>query len=535
MRRTLLALGWLLCPAPLFAAPVPAGQPAPAASKAQLQEAGRQYAQNLAQVIEAVERTYVRPVSQTDLIEAALTGLYRAAGVPVPVGLNAVVQKAGKDNTLGELLVKTRADLGNPEALQGRKALFASCRAMLRSLDPFCTVVTGEEAATAIGYDQNFGLGIDLVEKSGLGPLIVKAVVPGGPAQRAGLQAGDHILAVDDEPTKRLSAQEGLVLLNGGGNDVEDVKNLRGLRPIPPPGDVHNLTNFTPTEVRLTVRGPGAKREREVRLVRDHFEAETVQGVTRHDDNSWDYWVDAKKRIAHVRVVALARHTPAELERVLARLDSGDGLRGLILDLRWCPGGYLTAATGCASLFLEDGIIARTRDRGQGEHVYQAQTEGGAKFLRCPVVVLVNGQTTGGGELIAAALQDHKRAAVAGQRTRGKGSIQTPMTVALFGDGGRVDGTLELKLTSGTFVRPNGKALNRFADSKPTDDWGIRPDPGLEFRVSAELGRRLKDWWQRQTLRPGASDKALPLDDPLMDPQRQAALKALLRLTADKK
>jgi carboxyl-terminal processing protease len=259
-----------------------------------------------------------------------------------------------------------------------------------------------------------------------------------------------------------------------------------------------------------------------------------VQGVIRGRDNSWDYWVDPRRRIAHVRVVTLARHTAQELERVLKQLDGGAGLGGLILDLRWCPGGYLTSATGTAGLFLEGGLIARTKGRAEGEQVYSAGPGEGEKFLHVPIVVLVNAETTGGGELIASALQDHKRAVVAGQRTRGKGSVQTPAQVALNSADGRVE-VLELKLTSGTFVRPSGKNLNRFADSKPSDDWGVKPDAGLEFRTSAELSRQLKQLWQEQSLRPGASDKGLPLDDPERDPQRQAALKALRRIMAEKK
>ena len=123
------------------------------------------------------------------------------------------------------------------------------------------------------------------------------------------------------------------------------------------------------------------------------------------------------------------------------------------------------------------------------------------------MIVLVNGETTGGGELIAAALQDHKRAVVAGQRTRGKGSIQTPTRVPLLADGGRIDGDLHLKLTNGAFLRPSGKGLTRYADSKPTDDWGVSPDPNLEFRVSNELSGRLKDWWNQQSMRPGTSNR----------------------------
>ncbi len=86
-----------------------------------------------------------------------------------------------------------------------------------------------------------------------------------------------------------------------------------------------------------------------------------------------------------------------------------------------------------------------------------------------------------------------------------------------------------MKLTTGTFLRPNGKNLHRFPDSKETEDWGVRPDPGLEMRLSADLSRQLKQWWLWQTLRPGPSTEALPLDDPENDPQRQTALAALLQ------
>jgi carboxyl-terminal processing protease len=91
-----------------------------------------------------------------------------------------------------------------------------------------------------------------------------------------------------------------------------------------------------------------------------------------------------------------------------------------------------------------------------------------------------------------------------------------------------------LKLTSGTFVRPSGKNLHRFPDSKPEDDWGVQPDGDGEFRLSADLTRRLKLWWQWQSLRPGSSLERLPLDDPRADPQQQAALGVLRRLVEKK-
>src|SRR5262249_34500832 len=81
--------------------------------------------------------------------------------------------------------------------------------------------------------------------------------------------------------------------------------------------------------------------------------------------------------------------------------------------------------------------------------------------------------------------------------------------------------------TSGTFVRPSGKNLHRFPNLTAADDWGVRPDPALEFRVSPEMSRQLRDWWQQQSLRPGSSNEALPLDDPTSDPQRLEALRYL--------
>jgi carboxyl-terminal processing protease len=152
-------------------------------------------------------------------------------------------------------------------------------------------------------------------------------------------------------------------------------------------------------------------------------------------------------------------------------------------------------------------------------------------------VVLVNGETSGGAELIAAVLQDNLRARVVGQRTRGKATVQRLLDFQrrfdFRGDpaGGEppvaIPG-LGMKLSGGVLIRPSGRNFNRFPDSKPADDWGVRPDPGLEVRVSPELNRRLREWWLLQSLRPGTSDEGLPLDDPLADPQREAALQALL-------
>jgi carboxyl-terminal processing protease len=217
----------------------------------------------------------------------------------------------------------------------------------------------------------------------------------------------------------------------------------------------------------------------------------------------------------------LAHGAADELADVLARLQDS-GMRGLVLDLRWTPGGYLDEATAVPALFLGDVPVATVKSRKEQEETYRGSAA--CRFPDLPLVVLVNGETSGGAELIAAALQDHKRATIVGQRTLGKGSVQRPMHVNVPG--------LQMKLTNGSFFRPNGKNLHRFADSKMSDDWGVQPD--VEFRISAALNRELKQWWQQQTLRPGWSMERLPLDDPANDAPRNAAVD-VVRAMADKK
>jgi carboxyl-terminal processing protease len=134
--------------------------------------------------------------------------------------------------------------------------------------------------------------------------------------------------------------------------------------------------------------------------------------------------------------------------------------------------------------------VATVKARGDKEVPHTSTKDN--KFLDTPVVVLVNGETSGGAELMAAALQDHGRAKVAGQRTVGKGSIQTMVGLSVADAG--------LKLTTSTFVRASGKNLHRSPGSSPRDDWGVRPD--LDLRTSPELAKQLKEWWVLQTLRP---------------------------------
>jgi len=487
---------------PLHAGPRPASPAQPA-----IGPEVQQFAQQLLSVAEQVREMYVRPIPLPDLIYASLAGMYETARMPVPVDLKARVTKAAAAGEL-ILVVQQVHGLTVPTlSSQGRNPMVIACQGMTRALDPFSGMVSREEKGHNVALESDVqGVGLDLAEYGG-GPLIVKAVYPGSSAQRAGLRPGDRITHVNGDPVEQA---------NELTPDSERIRKLQQLL------ETISTDAASPTgkaeSVALTVRRSVGS-PRTVNLRNERFHVETVLGMTRDDGHRWHYWADPTRKIAYVRLGMLAHATPRELAEVLERMDA-NGMRGLVLDLRWTPGGWLNASVETARLFLGSEKVATVKSRGEEDKVFSA--DGPSKFADLPVVILVNAETSGGAELIAAALQDHKRAVLVGQRTRGKASVQTPLDV----------GSVPMKLTTGTFFPPSGKNLNRFPDSKLSDDWGVIPD--IDARVSPELGRQLKEWWQWQTLRPGPSMERLPLDDPSADPQRNAAVDALAAILEKK-
>ena len=543
-RRILIALGVVLAlGAPAWAQPRPdpfAVTPPDAF----------QYATQLHEIVKIVATRYVRPVSVDDLMVVSLKGLYKAANKPVPTDLAERVSRANastkaveflvveslrwtywavgkkvpadladrvvranssrKEFELRVLIATLRTEVGNGESVRSPKAINASLFALVESLDAYCAFNPDRSAGPLRAPVRSNSLGMELQEGSTGCPVVVKKVYPGGPAQRAGLRPGDQISQVN-----RVSARAGLL----------DAENWNQSKPTvvaySRPGETPNLRQGT--------------------LKPETTRMETVLGVARAADNSWDYWLDPQRRIAQIRLGSLEQATIRELEEVLSQLRMG-GVAGLILDLRWCPGGYLNVSRAIADMFVGDYNAAKAyfvlptpNDlTARADPYLDNHCEGAAVWYRdgrldlrsrtpsigfpfVPMVVLVNGESSGGAELIAAVLQDNRRARVMGQRTRGKASVQEVLellTDATLLLSYRIEGTL--KISNGLFLRPNGKNLNRFPDSRPQDSWGVQPDPGLEYRVSPDLGRQLQTWWQWQDLRPGSSNESLPLDDLLL-------------------
>jgi carboxyl-terminal processing protease len=509
MRRFVLSVGLWLVTVPAFGAPIPAASP----MKGIALPPAQQFAVQLHQVAEAVNLQYVRPVPVPELLHAALSGIYEAARMPVPVDLKKRIEAAAARGELIPLIQETHVKTADSMTALGRNPLPVACQALFRSLDPYSGIVNREEQRRNVAMEQTAqGVGLDLFDYAGTGPLVVKIVFPGGAAQRAGIRPGDQITQVNGEAVEKTGADPKhaarLALLQGSPDEWDARHSFDPLTGLPTDRSAATGT------VKVSFRRPGGL-PRTVELERQHFRVETVLGVGRDDGHRWHYWADRKNHIAHVRISVLSHGTSDELAAVLDRL-LADGMRGLVLDLRWTPGGWLDQSVDVARLFLGEVPVATIKSRGAQEETYRGG--GPSKLLDLPLVVLVNGETSGGAELIAAALQDHHRAVIVGQRTLGKGSVQRPLGVSLPG--------LELKVTTGTFFRPNGKNLHRFPESKTGDDWGVKPD--VDFRVSPSLGRQLKEWWIAQTLRPGPSMERLPLDDPRADPQRNAAVEAAL-------
>src|SRR5207249_8933949 len=187
--------------------------------------------------------------------------------------------------------------------------------------------------------------------------------------------------------------------------------------------------------------------------------------------------------------------TVKELTAVVDQLQQ-DGVKGLILDLRTNPGGLLTAAVEVSELFLPPGTrVVSTKGRNEKEATYDARKPAASKggpYTSYPIAILMNRFSASASEIVAGALQEAGRAVIVGERSYGKGSVQTVILME--------GGTSALKLTTATYyVGKNEKNIHRFPNSKEEDQWGVKPNPGFEVKLADEervkyfKWRRLRD------------------------------------------
>jgi carboxyl-terminal processing protease len=335
-------------------------------------------------------------------------------------------------------------------------------------------------------------------------PWKVRRVVPGSPAQKAGLRPGDVITHLNGT---ELTAESAAKLFPGFANPQQAFDPQTGLQ--------------KPQDRVLTLRR-GEKTTYTANLKTGTYTPESIFGVMRLPEDRWDCMLDRKYKIGYIRLGAIESGLDATFAEVMSQL-AGQGCRALVLDLRWCPGGYVDPGTRIAGMFLRDGSVIAKMDYRNTARAGSAgdmrAPAGGGKYADLPLVLLVGQETMGGGELIASALRDNddgNRCVVVGQRSVGRASIQNTIDAGFAG--------VQFRVTTGTSFRPNGKNRLRKPDSQPTDDWGIRPDVGLEVPVTADKSAELRRQAELHGLRPFESREALPFDDPEADPYRLAAL-----------
>jgi carboxyl-terminal processing protease len=295
------------------------------------------------------------------------------------------------------------------------------------------------------------GIGIQVrPERKNGRHLEVSSPVVDTPAYEAGVQAGDLIVKIDGKATESMRVGEAVDMIQGE------------------PGST----------ITLTVLHPGEKEPVDLAMKRAEIHVQSVVGDQRQKDNlkEWDFVLDKPNKIAYIRLLAFTETTAADLRKVLEDLKR-QGIRGLVLDLRTNPGGLLRSAVEICRMFLRDGRIVSTKGRNQQEETYDARLD--QRIMpgeEVPMVVLVNSLSASASEIVAAALQDHKRALVVGERSYGKGSVQNIIEME--------SSTSALKLTTASYWRPSGKNIHRFPDSKDSDEWGVRPDKGYDFPMT---------------------------------------------------
>lgn len=335
-----------------------------------------------------------------------------------------------------------------------RRELFeGALRGIMDTLDPYSNYISEEDLDQfRTSVEQEFGgIGIQISLDEDTRQLTVMSPLVGTPAYKAGVLAGDKIIAVEGESTKGITLQEA-------------VKKLKG-----EPGTKVTITVLHETE------GDIPPEPQEISITRAIVHVETVLGDTRKEDDSWDFMLDRENKIGYVRVTAFSKETAGELRRALGELQ-GQGMRGLILDLRSNPGGLLTSAIEICDMFVSEGKIVSTKGRNQEERSWTAHARGTLEGF--PMVVLVNRFSASASEIVSACLQDHNRAVIVGERTWGKGSVQNVIEL----EGGRS----ALKLTTASYWRPNGHNIHRFKDSKEEDEWGVVPNEGYKVKFDID-------------------------------------------------
>ena len=308
---------------------------------------------------------------------------------------------------------------------------------VLQSLDPYSAYMNPkifEEMQTETSGEFG-GLGIEVSMVSG----VVKVITPidDTPASKAGIKSGDYIVKINGEQVQGKSLMEAVSLMRGPvGSSIE-----------------------------ITIRRKGLKQAKKVKIIREVIEIQSVVSKT------------IGKDIGYLRLRAFNENSDIQLKKEIANLEKNKKLLGYVFDLRNNPGGLLSQAVRISDFFLDDGEIVSTRGRKSKEN-RKFFAKKGDKIQGKPLIVLINNGSASASEIVAGALQDHKRAILVGETTFGKGSVQSIIPLKNRG---------AIRLTISKYYLPSGKSISEI---------GVSPDikiieEGDDFLINTTTDNQL--------------------------------------------
>lgn len=428
------------------------------------------------EVLERIEMNYVDPVPLEPLVRRGYDNMEIALRDPAFLKANQAGAAVDRVNWLRQGLGARRAGLVVADRKAAREQLVAACNMAQQALglaaapialefaygacdalDDYTSYLTPDKLDDLYAMiDGNFvGLGIELkLDPEGLR---LVGVIRGGPAWDAGVKVGDLITRVAGHPVRGLGLDEAAGRLQGNEGTSVEITLLRG------DGSTRNLV-----------------------LARRHVEVESVAQAR---------IVDPSTGLGYVQLTGFQKSSTEELDRAIAGLRR-QGMRSLVLDLRGNPGGLLNVAVDIAERFVQEGvIIVSTRGRAPGQsQVYQSQAKAGWSI---PMFVLIDHDSASASEILAGALKDHGRATLVGERSYGKGSVQSIFSLRSAPAG--------LKLTTAKFYSPK---------NRPYSEQGVDPDIAVRSaKKPAGDGDDAPD-----QARSSPPDPTIEFGDPLHDP-----------------
>lgn len=437
-------------------------------------------------VLQAIGRTYnhVDGIPMSDVLIAGLDAVKTMASTPELATAFEGLANAGRREAFVQAITAMRDDLKNRRDPVSRHDVYSVAEELIRAntqtvnipmsalahefgngamsaLDPYSAIIWPDELArferATRGEFVGVGISIQMDEAQN-----IKVVTPleGSPAQRAGIRADDLIKQVDGKSTLGFTLDQAVDVITG------------------PKG-----TSVTLTIERRDDNGQPVSLDFE--LVRQVIDLPTVKGweKTGVGDDDWNWFIDKEAGIGYIRLTGFSEKTTSEFDRAIGAMRS-QGLNGLILDLRFNPGGLLDQAVNIASRFINEGLIVRTED-GSGRTRDQQtarRVSDRVNLSDLPVVVLINEGSASASEIVSGAIQAHAeegkiRALLVGKRSFGKGSVQNVFPIP--GD----DNTL-MKLTTQYYKLRTNHMIHR----KPgASEWGISPDLAIDMLPKQEM------------------------------------------------